>query len=170
MKHKFLLIYSWLIRVLTSWFPDTPMLMRFRGSLYFIFSKNNYTNVQVAHSVVIVGIENVEMQSNTYIANGCKIISNGRIILGENTIIGPNTSLVSSKHLWSENSYRFAKSIPTEILIENGCWIGANCVCLGGALLPKGSILAAGGVLNQKQKNSNSLYAGTPAVFKKKMR
>jgi acetyltransferase-like isoleucine patch superfamily enzyme len=170
MIHKFLIFYSWIIRVVTFCLPDIPIIMRFRGSLYFIFNKNNYTNIQVAHSVVIVGLENFDMQSNTYIANGCVIIANGRIILGKNTIIGPNTTLVSSEHIWSEDSYRNAKSKPTEIFIENGCWIGANCVCIGGSLLPKGSILAAGGVLNKKHTEINSIYAGTPAIFKKKIR
>mgnify|MGYP000891355363 CR=1 FL=1 len=53
------------------------------------------------------------------------------------------------------------------IVIGKNCFIGTNCVILGGAGLPDYSILAAGAVLVEYPEESFVLYAGTPAVRKK---
>jgi acetyltransferase-like isoleucine patch superfamily enzyme len=53
------------------------------------------------------------------------------------------------------------------IIIGDYCFVGTGCIILPDAYLPDRSILAAGSVLNKKHSNSDSLYAGVPAEFKK---
>lgn len=48
--------------------------------------------------------------------------------------------------------------------IGNYCFIGTNCVLLGGSALPDYSVLGAKSLLNKKHLNPCQLYAGVPAV------
>nr|WP_180073561.1 acyltransferase [Acinetobacter sp. YH12231] len=56
-----------------------------------------------------------------------------------------------------------------KITLKEGCWIGANSTILPGVSIGKCSIIAAGSVVN-KPVPDYCLYAGNPAIFKKKLR
>ena len=49
------------------------------------------------------------------------------------------------------------------ILIGDHCFIGTNCVILGGATLPRASILGAASLLNKNHETPYTLYGGVPA-------
>lgn len=50
------------------------------------------------------------------------------------------------------------------ISVGNYCFIGTNCVLLGGSALPNYSVLGAASVLNKSHQETHRLYAGNPAV------
>ncbi len=52
----------------------------------------------------------------------------------------------------------------TPIAIGDYCFLGTNCVVLGGASLPSHSVLGAKGLLNKAYSTPYRLYAGVPAV------
>ena len=52
-------------------------------------------------------------------------------------------------------------SIPVQI--GDYCFVGTNCVLLGGSILPDYSVLGAKSLLNKAFKESHMLYAGIPA-------
>lgn len=49
------------------------------------------------------------------------------------------------------------------ITIGNYCFIGTNCVLLGGSVLPDYSVLGAASLLNKLHEETCMLYAGNPA-------
>ncbi len=49
------------------------------------------------------------------------------------------------------------------ISIGDHCFVGTNCVILGGAVLPRASVLGASSLLNKKFESPFTLYAGSPA-------
>jgi acetyltransferase-like isoleucine patch superfamily enzyme len=55
------------------------------------------------------------------------------------------------------------------IAIGSYCFIGTACVLLGGASLPDYSVLAACSCMRDAFENEQSLYAGVPAAFKKRL-
>ena len=55
------------------------------------------------------------------------------------------------------------------IVIGDYSFVGTGCILLGGATLPYRSVLAAGAVLTSGAEQSESLYAGVPAKFKKRL-
>ncbi|MBB1429365.1 hypothetical protein H5160_02905 [Pseudoalteromonas sp. SG43-4] len=55
-----------------------------------------------------------------------------------------------------------------KIVVEDDVWIGANAVILSGVTLGKGSVIAAGAVVNKDVK-SGTLVAGNPAKFIKEL-
>jgi len=59
------------------------------------------------------------------------------------------------------------ESAPVEI--GEYCFVGTNCVLLGGSLLPSYSVLGAKSLLNKAYQESHTLYAGVPARALKKI-
>ena len=54
MKHRLLLLYSWLVKTVLFFLPDIPLIMRFRGFLYSLGMPSCGSNFQVAHNVIIL--------------------------------------------------------------------------------------------------------------------
>lgn len=168
--HKFLLIYSWLIRILLFLLPDFPLAMRFRGWLYSFGMKSCGKNFQVTHSAILNSLESLEIGDNVYIANFCNLIGTGNIIIGNEVILGPGVIISAGNHHFSNNSFRFASSTPLDIIIGDGSWIAANCTIVGRSIFPAESVLAANSVFIPSSTNSSSgIYAGNPAKFIKKL-
>ncbi|MGI8349396.1 acyltransferase [Niallia circulans] len=103
---------------------------------------------------------------NTYINQRCVIRPNTKI--GRRVSIGPGVMLMTDTHLVGSPKRRAGKSINPPIIIEDGCWIGAHSTVLGNVTIGKGTIIGAGSVVN-KDCEPNSLYAGVPARFVKKL-
>ncbi|MBL0225853.1 MAG: acyltransferase [Geobacteraceae bacterium] len=55
------------------------------------------------------------------------------------------------------------------ITIGDYCFVGTDCVLLGGAVLPSYSVLGAKSLLNKSHTEEYCLYAGVPAVKTKKL-
>lgn len=170
MKHKLLLIYSWVIRTLFFFLPDVPIIMQFRGWLYGLGMPHRGKNFQVAHSATLNTIEMVSVGENVYIANFCSIIANGNITIGDNTLFGPGVVVSSGNHRF-ENGHFSKRSDNKNVVIGRNSWVAANCTIVGGSVLPECSILAANSVLTSKLEEpiSGCLYGGTPAKLIKKL-
>lgn len=91
---------------------------------------------------------NVEVRSHT--------------IIGNNVSIGPNTLIISDTHELGNGKKRAGKVIFNKIIIEDGCWIGANVTILSGVTVGSGSVIAAGSTVT-KNVRPNTLVAGIPA-------
>lgn len=88
------------------------------------------------------------------------------IKIGKNCAFGPEVAFVPGSHEIGDMYRRAGKGICADIVIEDGCWIGARVTILGGVVISKGSIIAAGSVVC-KDVAENSLSAGVPAVLKR---
>ena len=168
MKIKLSIIYSWLVRTLTILLPNIPVCMRFRGFLYSLMMKRCGRNFQVASSAILNSLSGLTVGSDVYIAHNCVLIGLD-IEIGNKVLIGPNCIISSANHTFSNNAYRFGKSDPRPVRIDNGSWIAGNCAVIGGGILPAQSVLGAGSVLNKPFMGKRSLYAGAPAVFIKEL-
>jgi len=68
-------------------------------------------------------------------------------IIGNNVGIGPNTIFMTDTHELGPEKKRVGKPITKKIIVEDGCWIGANVIILGGVTIGAGSVIAAGSVV-----------------------
>lgn len=82
----------------------------------------------------------------------------GKIIIGNNVMIGPSSKLFAESHIYSD----LRKTIKSQgvtrkgIIIEDDCWIGSDVIILDGVKIGKGCIIGAGSVIT-KDIPSNSI-------------
>lgn len=170
MKHKLILLYAWFVRTLLFFLPDSPLFMRFRGWLYGLGMKKCGRNFQISHSAIINGLDLCQFGKNVYIANGCNIVTNGYLHIGDDVIFGPGVLVSTGNHQFDGNSYRFSTSTKEDVFIGPGCWIGGNSTVLCGSIVPGRSVVGAGAVVTKKSCNGiPGLYAGSPAKLIKKI-
>ncbi|MDR1417829.1 MAG: acyltransferase [Endomicrobium sp.] len=136
--------------------------MRFRGFLYSLMMKECGKDFQVASTVTINSLSGLEVGNNVYIAYNNVIIGT-KVRIGDEVMIGPNCLISSGNHTFKDNSFRYGKNNTKGVEIGSGSWVAGNCSVIGGAVLPKQSILAAGAVLNKKMTEERSIYGGVPA-------
>lgn len=96
----------------------------------------------------------------------------GGISIGNDTIFGNFISLHSENHNYNQTDLpiRLQGVNSKGISIGDNCWIGAKSIILDGAKIGDNTIIAAGSVVIGKKYDSNSIYAGNPAKFIKKIK
>lgn len=141
MRHKLLLIYCHLIRILLIWLPDMPSTMRFRGFLYSFGMKQCGKNFQVSSSAIMRGIEKICCGSDVYIGPNAYVMARESIILHDEVLVAMNVVIVDGNHGKINSSYRFGRGKQIQITIGQGAWIAANSVVTAGANIAPGSIV-----------------------------
>lgn len=141
MKQNILLLYTWFIRTIFLLFPDTPLIMRFRGFWYSLAMQSCGKNFQVSASANIRGIQNISAGNHIYIGPNTYIFSRKKIIIKDEVLIAMNCVIIDSNHGKENNSYRYARGRTQEIIIEKGAWIAANSVITAGSHIPEGVIV-----------------------------
>ncbi len=112
------------------------------------------------------GDQDVYIGPQCYLNSGVVIYSGNGVRLGRGVLIAANSTLAATNHEYrdSERSVIEQRFMPSKggIVVEDDCWIGANCVLLDGAVLRRGCVVAAGTVV-RGQWPAYSIIAGTPA-------
>jgi len=97
------------------------------------------------------------------IAQNCFIQVRGRVTIGSHVMFGPNVSIFSENHGFNSMDIPMI-SQPTvrgEVIIEDDVWLGTRSVILSGVRIGKGSIIAAGAIVN-RDIPPYSIVAGVP--------
>jgi len=162
MKVKFLILYSWFIRMSTFFLPEIPIFQSFRGWLYSFGMKQCGKRFRVSFNVVINHLETLSVGDNVYFACGTVITGAGKIFVGTNTLVGPYVLMASSKHLFQGTNFLGGYE-HGEIVIESGCWIGGHASLMMGTHIHASSVVGAGSVCNRDYIDPNVLIAGIPA-------
>ncbi|EJL37694.1 acyltransferase family protein [Caulobacter sp. AP07] len=107
------------------------------------------------------GGENIRVGRNVFINQNCTLYDLGGIDIGDDVMIGPNVSLITSGHP-IEPSQRRAGVTAAPIVIDRNVWIGAGATVIGGVTVGENSVVAAGSVVT-KDVPPNTLVGGNPA-------
>ncbi len=108
--------------------------------------------------------ESLEIGNNVGIAQNCFIQVRGPVVIGSNTIFGPNVSVFSENHN-SDNLEELIINQGTNrhgVKIGSNVWVGTRVVILDGVKIGNNAIIAAGSVVN-KEVPENAIIGGVPA-------
>lgn len=108
------------------------------------------------HAELIIG-------AHTAITKDHHIDCTNRITIGPFTTIAGYRSQLLSHSIDLQNNRQHSESIT----IGAFCFVGSNCVILGGSMLPDHCVLGALSLLNKAHSESWCLYAGQPAERRK---
>ncbi|WP_296611999.1 sugar O-acetyltransferase [Sphingomonas sp.] len=103
----------------------------------------------------------IRVGRNVFINQNCTIYDLGGVDIGDDVLIGPNVSIITTGHPL-EPSRRRDGVTAAPIVIERNVWIAAGATIIGGVTVGENSVVAAGAVVT-KDVPPNSLVAGVPA-------
>ncbi|MDD4940139.1 MAG: acyltransferase [Candidatus Omnitrophica bacterium] len=108
--------------------------------------------------------EGIYIGESCWVGINCVIAAGeARVEIGDNTLIGPNVTIVTGNHKFESGKLIMEQSYEQEpINIGKDCWLGANSVILGGVKIGDHSVIAAGAVVN-KDVPPHSIAGGVPA-------
>ncbi|MET2825436.1 sugar O-acetyltransferase [Mesorhizobium shangrilense] len=98
---------------------------------------------------------------NVFVNQNCTFYDLGGLDIGDDVMIGPNVSIITSGHP-IEPSQRRAGVIAKPIVIERNVWIAAGATIIGGVTVGENSVVAAGSVVTGDVP-PNTLVGGNPA-------
>jgi acetyltransferase-like isoleucine patch superfamily enzyme len=108
--------------------------------------------------------EGLVMGNNSNIGPYNYIGCSGKITIGNNVMLAPRVSIYAENHVFDNPNITIkAQGVAkSAVVIEDDCWIAANVVILAGVTIGKGSVIAAGSVVNDDVP-AFSVVAGVPA-------
>lgn len=122
-------------------------------------STNVRPSASLAYSHNIFLGNNVHVQRHVYIWAGKK----SKIVIGDNTIIGPGSFITSDNHGLRKNQLiRDQEGNEKNISIGSDVWLGAYSIILPGVKIGDGAVIAAGSVVT-KNVEKFSIVGGVPA-------
>ena len=98
---------------------------------------------------------------NVFINQNCTFYDLGGLDIGDDVMIGPNVSLITSGHP-VEPSRRRDAVVARPIVIGSNVWIGAGATIIGGVTIGENSVVGAGAVVT-RDVAPNTLVGGNPA-------
>ena len=104
--------------------------------------------------------DNIRIGSNTRIGPNCTLGAKGSIVIGDNVVVSKYVS-IETAGLDYKNGPPYSSHKSSQIIIENGVWIGSNVMVLGGVTIGENSIIGAGCVIT-KNIPPKSLIVGAP--------
>jgi maltose O-acetyltransferase len=120
--------------------------------------------VGVWPSVRFLGGHDVTFADGVFVNSGVVFDARARIELGVNVAVGPSVQFITSSHGLGSSKHRAGNGTPVfaPIVVEEGCWIGAGAIVLGGVRVGHGCVIGAGAVVT-RDCAPNGLYVGIPA-------
>lgn len=143
------------------WFPVYKRNMKYCGKEVFMRPL----------SCDFKGLENLSVGDGTSIPKGSTFYcTNAELIIGKKVIFGPKPTIITGdhridiigKHIIDVTTEDKLPENDLPVVIEDGCWIGANVTILKGVRVGRGSVIAAGAVVT-KSCEPYSIIGGVPA-------
>lgn len=144
--------------------PDARIYPSIRGTKISIGAHT------AIHEFVVIkavgGTGDIRIGSHCQLNPGTVLYSGSGITIGNDVLIAPGCVISPANHEYRDplTPIRMQRFMPSKggVVIEDDVWIGAHCTLLDGTHIGKGSIIAAGSVVNGKVEGY-SIYAGAPA-------
>lgn len=133
-------------------------------------------NVTIKEGCIIEGYgvlrnlgEGLIIGNNVGISQDCFIAIRGNVVIGNDTIFGPNVSIFSENHITDNIEVPIVKQGEkrADVKIGNGVWVGTRAIILSGVSIGDGAIIAAGAVVT-KNVDPYTIVGGVPAKVIKK--
>jgi len=107
------------------------------------------------------GVDEIRVGHNVFVNQNCTFYDLGGLDIADDVMVGPNVNIITAGHPLAPSKRR-AATIGKPIVIERNVWIAAGATIIGGVMIGKNSVVAAGSVVT-KDVPPNTLVGGNPA-------
>ena len=114
------------------------------------------------------GGRNVHLGNHVYANFHLTCVDDTNIYIGDDTMIGPNVTIVTATHPVSPTLRKKGYQYNKEVHIGKNCFIGAGSIILPGVNIGDNSIIGAGSLVN-KDVPSGVIVVGNPARILRKI-
>jgi maltose O-acetyltransferase len=152
-------LFGWLTRSL----PGLIGLL-VRGFYCKLLFKNIESLPLIYSGVYFSHTYGIEVGKSFAINSGSVVDGRGGITIGDNVLIGPNVSIMSSEHQIKQIDIPIIdlNHLMYKVKIHDDVWIGANAVITSGVEIGKGAVVGAGAVVT-KDISDYAIVGGVPA-------
>lgn len=116
-------------------------------------SLNLGRRVEISPDAVFANPTRIEIGARSIITSMVRVLAggvHGRIVIGENVMIGAGTLLTAATYRTDETGpFRDRSMEERDVIVENNVWIGAGAVVLPGVRIGTGAIIGAGSVVSK---------------------
>jgi putative colanic acid biosynthesis acetyltransferase WcaF len=98
---------------------------------------------------------------NCWLGQNCWIDNLDRVVLGNNVCLSQGSYLCTGNHDWGDRAFGL---ITSQIVIQDGAWVGAMALICPGVTLGEGAVAGAGSVV-VKDIPRCEIHMGNPAEF-----
>ncbi|VWD54632.1 transferase [Burkholderia lata] len=141
-------------------FDDAAEVRALFGELIGVPVDDGFVLIPPFHAT---GGTGMKLGRNVFVNQNCTFYDLGGLEIGDDVMIGPNVSLITSGHP-VEPSKRRDFVVAKPIVIERNVWIGAGATIIGGVTVGENSVVAAGAVVT-RDVPPNVLVGGNPAAI-----
>lgn len=143
---------------------------------YFGYSRKSFghlgKNVKLIPPLNICNPHNIFIYENTKIVDSTISAASGKFIMKKYSAAAEGLSVHTGNHMMvvgkfyrtitNEDKNKSGQVFDKDIIVEEDCWIGCNVTLLAGTHIGRGSIVAAGAVVN-KSTHPYAVIGGVPA-------
>lgn len=161
MKGLLLQSYNYIFKILIniiSIFGSNNFPTKIRIMLLKLLRCKTNGNIFVDYGFDCYAPENISFGKNVSLGHYNKIWAFDKVKIGNYVQTAIGLTIIAGSH---END-TYEPKMNQQVVIGDGCWIGANVTILGGVMIGKGCIVGAGSVVN-KNIPDFSIAAGVPA-------
>ena len=105
----------------------------------------------------------LEIGNDVWIGEEVFILNFEKTLIGHNVCISQRALLCGGNHDYKIPSMPYRNA---EIILKDGCWVGASCFVGPGVTIGTDTVVSAGSVVTSSLEG-NCIYKGNPAVFVK---
>lgn len=105
----------------------------------------------------------IRVGRNVFINQNCTFYDLGGIDIGDDVMIGPNVSIITSGHPVAPSERRTCV-VAKPVVIGRNVWIAAGAIIIGGVTVGENAVVAAGSVVT-RDVPANTLVGGNPATI-----
>lgn len=144
--------------------PRYRLFIFFKKVLLLAMGAKIGKGVVIYPGVWITPGRNLVIKDHVNLAKEVLITTSGGVEIGDRTLIGYRTQVISSDHTITPIGEPFPISGDNhkKIVIGKDVWIGGNCLITAGVTIGDGAVVAGGSVVT-KDVPENAIVGGVPA-------
>ncbi|MCL4528653.1 MAG: acyltransferase [Chloroflexi bacterium] len=104
----------------------------------------------------------IRIGASSSITNGCEIVAQKSVIIGEHCLIGPETVIYDSDFHGIAPEQRHTKGRIVPVILADNVWVGKRAMILKGVTIGRDAVIAASAIV-VKDVPAGAIVGGNPA-------